>query len=229
MYQLSNVSKTYRTARGQVTALDNVSLTIEKGEWLVVKGATGGGKSTLLSILGALECPTKGAVQWAGPGGSLRMDTASERRLAALRARRIGFVFQSFNLIPTLSALDNVVAGLRPVGLHGRTARTKAMDALTGVGLADRAQHLPGTMSGGQQQRVAIARALAKEPEVLLADEPTGNLDEDTRDEITGVLRAAWRRGVTVVMVTHDGHLADTAERVVMIERGEVLQPAPAR
>ncbi|WP_438353822.1 ABC transporter ATP-binding protein [Microbacterium sp. CJ88] len=223
MYQLENVTKVYRGPRGPVTALDDVSLTVEDGEWVAVTGPTGGGKSTLLQLLGALDRPASGTVRFGSGDTTAQLDRLPERALTSLRARRIGFVFQSFNLIPTLSALDNVVAALRPLGVGGGAARERAAAALDAVGLGDRADHVPGMLSGGQQQRVAVARALVKDPDVLLADEPTGNLDERMRDEIVSLFASVWAdRGVTVVMVTHDSRLARRAGRTVHLADGRL-------
>ncbi|MEV6108793.1 ABC transporter ATP-binding protein [Streptomyces sp. NPDC051940] len=219
MYRLSGVTKTYRRGKQTVNALDGVDLTIEKGDKLVVQGPTGGGKSTLLQMLGALDKPTSGAVELDGTD----LAKLSEAKLTKVRASTIGFVFQSWNLIPTLNAQENVEAALVPLGVKARDRRRRAAEALDSVGLGERLTHLPGELSGGQQQRVAIARAIVKEPTVLLADEPTGNLDEDMRDEIMGVLESLWReRGLTFVMVTHDSSIARKAPRLATIRKGQI-------
>ncbi len=224
MYELHNVTKTYRTPRGTINALDDVDLSIADGEWVAVQGPTGGGKSTLLQLLGALDKPSLGSIDFGSAGRAERIDALGEHALTALRARRIGFVFQSYNLIPTLTALDNVVAGLRPIGVRGARAREHAAAALESVGLGARLHHTPSTLSGGQQQRVAIARALVKDPEVLLADEPTGNLDERMRDDIVSLFESVWsERGVTIVMVTHDSDVAERAGRVLQLDGGRIL------
>ncbi len=218
MYKLTEVTKVYR-GRGtqRVTALAGVSLTIGDGEWLAVQGPTGHGKTTLLQLLGGLDRPTSGSVEFNGRDlAGLR-----EGEIAAVRARSFGFVFQTFNLIPTLSAAENVEAALVPLGLPAARRRERARAAVAGVGLRDRLDHLPSELSGGQQQRVAIARALAKEPSVLLADEPTGNLDEDTRDEIISLLQGLWaERGLTLVLVTHDSQVARRAQRIAVLRQG---------
>ncbi|MFZ3499953.1 ABC transporter ATP-binding protein [Streptomyces sp. 5.8] len=199
-------------------ALAGVDLTIEDGGRLVIQGPTGGGKSTLLQMLGALDRPTAGQIALDG----LDLATVSESRLTRVRAESIGFVFQSFNLIPTLTAQENVETALVPLGLKARERRDRAAEALDSVGLGERMGHLPGGMSGGQQQRVAIARALVKRPKVLLADEPTGNLDESMRDEVMELLEGLWKEhGLTFVMVTHDSALAKRAPRVATIRRGK--------
>ncbi|MFI8002135.1 ABC transporter ATP-binding protein [Streptomyces sp. NPDC086010] len=219
MYQLKGVTKRYMRGRNPVDALAGVDLTIEDGGRLVIQGPTGGGKSTLLQMLGGLDRPTAGTVELDG------VDLASlpESRLTKVRAESIGFVFQSFNLIPTLTAQENVETALVPLGLGAKARRERAAEALESVGLGDRPGHLPGEMSGGQQQRVAIARALVKRPKVLLADEPTGNLDESMRDEIMELLDGLWKEhGLTFVMVTHDSSLARKAPRVATIRKGRV-------
>ncbi|MGP3966995.1 ABC transporter ATP-binding protein [Streptomyces sp. 6N223] len=219
MYELTDVTKNYRRGRATVTALDGVSLTVPTGSRLVIQGPTGGGKSTLLQLLGGLDRSTRGSVRLDGTD----MSGLSEAKLTRLRAERIGFVFQGFHLIPTLSAQENVETALVPLGLRGAERRRRAAEALASVGLAERADHLPSELSGGQQQRVAIARALAKRPSVLLADEPTGNLDESTRDEVMEVLEKQWRQlELTFVLVTHDSTIARRAERVARIARGRI-------
>src|ERR1039457_4341619 len=184
MYQLTGVTRDYQKGRQTVHALNGVDLVIEDGDWLAIQGPTGHGKSTLLQILGALDRPTSGTVQFGGQDRA----RLRESQLTQVRAASIGFIFQSFNLIPTLSAQENVETALVPLGVGAKERRARALAALESVGLGDQARHLPSELSGGQQQRVAIARALVKEPKVLLADEPTGNLDEDTRDEIISLL-----------------------------------------
>ena len=210
MYTLENVSKTYTQSKRHGHRAADVSLTIAAGQLVAIQGPTGGGKSTLLQMLGALDRPTSGRVSL----GEAELSHLPDRKLGGIRAKEIGFVFQGFNLIPTLTAQENVETALAPLGVPGEERRRRALDALESVGLGDRAGHVPGELSGGQQQRVAIARALVKEPDVLLADEPTGNLDEETRDEIMDLLEGLWRdRGLTLVVVTHDSasHAAPSA------------------
>src|ERR1039457_5356810 len=212
MYKLTGVTKNYQKGRGTVQALRGVDLVIEDGEWLAIQGRTGHGKSTLLMILGALDQPTSGIVEFDGQD----LAELRETQLTAVRAASIGFIFQTFNLIPTLSAQENVEIALAPRRTTPPQRRTLASQALAVVGLADRSRHLPSELSGGQQQRVAIARALVKGPKVLLADEPTGNLDEGTRDDIIALLESLWRdRGLTMVMVTHDSAVARRAAAAV--------------
>ncbi len=219
MYELIDVSKHFSAHGRVVAALEDVNLTIDRGEFLAVRGPTGQGKTTLLTLLGALDRPTSGAVIFQ----DRNLATLREVELTELRAKSFGFIFQTFNLIPTLNAHENVQAALVPLGISPRDRRRRAAEALEAVGLSARATHLPTELSGGQQQRVAIARALVKEPEVLLADEPTGNLDEDTRSEIIGLMTNLWReRGLTLVVVTHDSTVARQATRVVHIRDGRV-------
>ncbi|MET9555368.1 ABC transporter ATP-binding protein [Streptomyces sp. NPDC006645] len=219
MYELSGVTKRYRRGKETVDALAGVDLTIGQGDRLVIKGPTGGGKSTLLQMLGGLDRPTAGSVLLDGTD----LARLGEAKLTAVRGRSIGFVFQSFNLIPTLSALENVETALVPLGTKAPERRERAAEALRSVGLGERMGHVPSEMSGGQQQRVAIARALVKQPKVLLADEPTGNLDESMRDEIMELLEGLWKEhGLTFVMVTHDSAIARRATRLATIRRGKL-------
>ncbi|HEY7222745.1 MAG TPA: ABC transporter ATP-binding protein [Micromonosporaceae bacterium] len=224
MYELTGVTKRYQTKRGPVTALAGVDLSLADGELLAIQGPTGHGKSTLLQMLGGLDRPSVGKVIFDGDD----LATMSESRVAQLRARSFGFIFQTFNLVPTLTAAENVEAALVPLRIPAAERRERAREALAEVNLADRLHHLPSELSGGQQQRVAIARALVKQPKVILADEPTGNLDEDTRDEIIGMIETLWReRGLTVIMVTHDSSVARRAQRVAVISKGKLkIRPA---
>ncbi len=219
MYDLTDVTKIYRRGDATVRALDGATMRIDEGEFLAIQGPTGHGKSTLLQLLGGLDRPTSGTVSYEGRA----LDELSEDDLAALRAQAFGFVFQSFNLIPTMNARENVETALVPLGVGSDERRRRAMAALEALGLGGRADHLPGELSGGEQQRVAIARALVKDPRVILADEPTGNLDEGTRDEIIALLERLWLdRGVTLVVVTHDGQVAVRARRHARIEDGKL-------
>ncbi|MFF6915985.1 ATP-binding cassette domain-containing protein [Streptomyces sp. NPDC012466] len=215
MYELRAVTKHYTRSKDTVPALDGIDLTIPDGDRLVIQGPTGGGKSTLLQMLGGLDRPTSGQVVLDGTD----LAALPEARLTRVRSESIGFVFQSFNLIPTLSAQENVETALVPLGVKPKQRREQAAEALKSVGLGERLAHLPG----GQQQRVAIARALVKQPKVLLADEPTGNLDESTRDEIMDVLERMWKElGLTFVMVTHDSAIAQKAPRLATIRKGRI-------
>jgi putative ABC transport system ATP-binding protein len=219
MYTLSGVTKTYPRRGSTVVAVQDVDLSIADGEWLAIQGRTGSGKTTLLQLLGAMHRPDRGIVSLSGRD----LTSLPEGELTRVRAAEIGFVFQTFNLIPTLSAAENVEAALVPLRLPDAELRARAAGALGSVGLANRAHHLPSELSGGQQQRVGIARALAKQPKVLLADEPTGNLDVDTRDEIMSLLETLWReRGLTLVLVTHDSAIAGRAQRVATMNDGHL-------
>ncbi len=224
MYELSGVTKVYAKGRTTVHALQGVDLAIENGDWLAIQGPTGHGKSTLLQILGGLDRPTSGSVRLTGRD----LATLNEKQLTKVRATSIGFIFQTFNLIPTLTAQENVETALVPLAVNPGERKERASQALAEVGLRDRTRHLPSELSGGQQQRVAIARALVKRPAVLLADEPTGNLDEGTRDEIMALLGQLWlERGLTMVMVTHDTSVAKRAQRIGLMREGKLtVRPA---
>jgi putative ABC transport system ATP-binding protein len=221
MYELKDVTKAYKTKRGEVFAIDDIDLEIKAGEMISVQGPTGGGKSTLLQLLGALDKPSEGVITFDGQ----LLSKAGDAKLATIRAERIGFVFQNYNLIPTLTALENVEMALVPLGTKSQERRAKAISALESVGLGERLDHLPSELSGGQQQRVAIARAIVKDPAVLLADEPTGNLDESTRDEIVSLLEKLWKeKGITLIIVTHDTQVAKRAQRHLTIKDGKVSE-----
>jgi len=217
VYELRGVTKSYGSSSTQVDAVRDVDLRIEAGEFVAIAGPSGSGKTTLLQLLGALDRPTRGEILFEGRDlASLR-----ESELTQLRLRTIGFVFQQFNLIPTVSAAENVELALAPTRIPQDVRVRRVANLLASVGLGDRGHHLPSQLSGGEQQRVAIARALANEPDVLLADEPTGNLDTVTGEEIIGVLRELNRsRGQTVVLITHDPEIAAAASRVVRMHDG---------
>jgi putative ABC transport system ATP-binding protein len=222
MYKLTGVKKDYQKGREVVHALQGVDLTIDDGEWLAIQGPTGHGKSTLLQMLGGLDRPTSGSVQF-GNGSGEDLAQLRESQVTKLRAEAIGFIFQTFNLVPTLTAQENVEVALVPLHVHADERRRRAAAALADLGLADRVNHLPSELSGGQQQRVAIARALVKEPRVLLADEPTGNLDEGTRDDIMALLEKLWRdHQLTMVVVTHDSTVARRAQRLGVMKNGRI-------
>jgi putative ABC transport system ATP-binding protein len=219
MDKLTNVRKDYPKGRSVVHALAGVDAVIEDGEWLAIQGPTGHGKSTLLQVLGGLDRPTSGIVEFDGQN----LAELRESEVTRVRATSIGFIFQTFNLIPTLNAQENVEVALVPLGVGSAERRARSAAALANVGLEERARHLPGELSGGQQQRVAIARALVKEPKVVLADEPTGNLDEGTRDDIMGLLEKLWReRGITLIVVTHDSTVARRAQRIGIMRKGRL-------
>jgi putative ABC transport system ATP-binding protein len=221
LYAVSGVAKVFQRGPTIVRALDEVDLEIEAGEFLALEGPSGSGKTTLLQILGALDRPSSGTVTFEGRDLAQLPDS----QLATLRLRSFGFVFQQFNLIPTLTAVENVEVKLAPVG----GTRERALELLDEVGLAHRADHLPAHMSGGEQQRVAIARALSVEPRVVLADEPTGNLDSATGGEIIELLaNLAAEHGSTVIVATHDASLASRAPHRVRMRDGKITQPALA-
>ncbi len=222
MIELQNISKVYRAGNIEVAALRSVTLSIEKGTMVAIMGTSGSGKSTLMNILGCLDVPTSGKYVLDGEDvGSLGDD-----RLAEIRNRKIGFVFQTYNLLPRLSALANVELPL--LYGNGRNRRRRALDALERVGLADRVRHRPTELSGGQQQRVGIARALVKEPALLLADEPTGNLDTRSSEDIIGILNTLNReQGLTVVIITHEPDVAAATRRVISLRDGMVIDDRP--
>jgi putative ABC transport system ATP-binding protein len=222
LYSLDGVAKFFQRGPTTVRALDGVDLEIEAGEFVTLEGPSGSGKTTLLQLLGALDRPSAGRVLFEGSD----LATLADRELAGLRLRSFGFVFQQFNLIPTLTAVENVEAKLAPTGVRNPDLRDRALALLDEVGLAGRAIHLPAHMSGGEQQRVAIARALSVEPRVVLADEPTGNLDSTTGGEIIDLLaNMAAVHGATVIVATHDVGLAERAPRRISMRDGRLSVP----
>jgi putative ABC transport system ATP-binding protein len=220
--ELTNVDKTYRAGSLEVHAIRDVSLVIERGEFIAIAGPSGSGKSTLMHIIGCLDVPTAGTYLLAGQD----VGVMSEDALAEVRNRRIGFVFQQFNLLPSMSAWRNVELPLAYSGVPRAERRARAMTALEQVGLSDRVEHRPGELSGGQQQRVAVARALVTEPALILADEPTGNLDSTSTFEMLALLHDLHATGRTIVLITHDHDVADAAGRVVTIFDGAVASDA---
>ncbi len=234
LVQLDDVTKTYRMGEVDVHALRGVTLSIADGEFIAIMGASGSGKSTLMNVIGCLDRPTGGSYRLAGEEVS-RLDRDA---LAAMRNRTLGFVFQSFNLLSRTSALENVELPLVYAGLAARERHARATEALARVGLGDRVHHHPNQLSGGQQQRVAIARAIVTHPRLLLADEPTGNLDTHTSVEVMALLQELGRDGITVVLVTHEADVAEYASRLVVLRDGLVksderrmartARPAPA-
>jgi len=219
LIELTDVTKVYRTGDVEVRALAGVSLTIDEGEFVAVMGSSGSGKSTLMNILGCLDRPTCGRYLLAGREVS-RMD---RDELAEVRNQVLGFVFQSFNLLARTSALENVELPMIYAGVRSRERRERASVALERVGLGDRGHHTPQQLSGGQQQRVAIARALVGRPKVILADEPTGNLDSKTSVEVMALFQELGASGITVVLVTHETDIAEFASRVVVVKDGLIL------
>jgi putative ABC transport system ATP-binding protein len=217
---MDGITKAYRTGKVRVEALRGVDLEVHRGEFVAVIGPSGSGKSTLLNLLGCLDTPTSGAYHLAGEAVS----GLTKDQLADVRNRRVGFVFQSFNLLPQLTALENVELPMLFGGVARRERQRRAEEHLVRVGLGDRLDHRPTELSGGQMQRVAIARALAMEPDLLLADEPTGNLDTGSGSDVMGLLEELWHQGRTLVVVTHDQALARRAGRVVEIRDGRVVR-----
>ncbi|MEX2263153.1 MAG: ABC transporter ATP-binding protein [Bryobacteraceae bacterium] len=216
--ELEDVTKKYPgTGAGPVMALDRIGFTIERGEWVAIMGPSGSGKTTLLNLLGCLDQATSGKVRIAG------VDTAtlSRSELARFRAETVGFIFQQFHLIPHLTAIENVMLAQY---FHSTTDQMEAVKALNQVGLGDRERHLPGQLSGGEQQRVAIARALVNDPKLILADEPTGNLDEANAGIVLGLLQQLHADGRTILVVTHDEHAGSHAKRRIFLEHGRLAK-----
>jgi putative ABC transport system ATP-binding protein len=223
--QLQDIHKTYHTGEVDVQAVRGVSLEVSKGEFVALMGASGSGKSTMMNIIGCLDRPTKGKYLLDG----IDVSQLSRDELADIRNQKIGFVFQGFNLLARTSALENVELPMLYTRqrLAGRSQRERALKALDTVGLADRADHKPNQLSGGQQQRVAIARALSNQPALLLADEPTGNLDTRTSADIMGVFQKLNDQGMTIVMVTHELDVAQYTKRMVVMRDGQVVSDMP--
>jgi putative ABC transport system ATP-binding protein len=213
-----SLAKTYDTGEATVDALRGVDLMIERGEFVAIMGASGCGKSTLLNLLAGLDRPTTGEVWLDGE----RIDRLSETELARVRRARVGFVFQFFNLVPTLSVVENVELPLLLVGRRRKDARRSADGLLSSLGIGDKHGAAPAQLSGGQQQRVALARALANAPDIVLGDEPTGNLDSAATREVLGLLRGARDRGQTLLLATHDARVAAAADRVITLRDGRV-------
>ena len=217
MIRLENIGKIYHMGTVDVEVLKGVSLNIDKGEFVSIMGASGSGKSTLMNIIGCLDVPTSGRYTLSGENVGM----LSDDRLADIRSNTIGFVFQTYNLLSRQTALENVQLPLMYTKTRNR--RDKALEALERVGLSDRVRHRPTEMSGGQQQRVGIARALVKDPDILLADEPTGNLDTHSSEEILGIIRRLNQEGITVIVVTHDPDIAAFTKRTITLRDGQVV------
>jgi putative ABC transport system ATP-binding protein len=222
LIQFEHVTKIYRMGDVTVTALQDVSLTINEAEFVAIMGASGSGKSTLMNIVGCMDVPTSGRYLLGGhPVSNLDRNT-----LAEVRNRMLGFVFQSFNLLPRTSALENVELPMLYAGVHAAERRSRATAALTRVGLGERIHHRSNQLSGGQQQRVALARAMVMNPRVILADEPTGNLDSRTSEEVMTLFQELSRSGITIVLVTHESDIADYAARRIVLRDGHILSDA---
>ncbi|MGO9955981.1 MAG: ABC transporter ATP-binding protein [Solirubrobacteraceae bacterium] len=218
-----DVYKTYQVGEIAVHALRGVSATIQRGEYVAIMGSSGSGKSTLMNILGCLDAPSRGSYHLNG----LDVSAADDDELADIRNREIGFIFQSFNLIPRTRAINNVELPLSYAGLGRADRRRRSLRALQEVGLSARVDHLPSELSGGQQQRVAIARALVTNPAIILADEPTGNLDTASTKEIMAIFDRLSDEGRTLILITHEQHVAFHAERVIEVSDGQIVSDAP--
>lgn len=218
--ELKNVWKEYQMGPVRVPALKGVDLAVHKGEFLAITGPSGSGKSTMVNLVGCLDTPTRGTISL----GGRNIATMHESERAQLRGKLIGFVFQQFNLLPTLTAVQNVMLPLELQDEDSAGAEKKAVKLLESLGLGERLHHLPTQLSGGQQQRVAVARALVCEPEVLLADEPTGNLDSHAGQDVLSLLKKFWKDGKTVVMITHEPEFAALAQTQIVLRDGEIVK-----
>ncbi|EOD01410.1 ABC transporter ATP-binding protein [Caldisalinibacter kiritimatiensis] len=219
MIKIENLNKTYKTGSVEVHALKDVSLDIKKNEFVSIMGPSGSGKSTFMNIVGCLDRPTTGKYMLDG----IDIEKLSEKELAAIRNKKIGFVFQSFNLLSRTSAIKNVELPMLYAGIHAKDRRKRALEALEKVGLGDRIHHKPNELSGGQKQRVAIARALVNNPAIILADEPTGNLDTKSGEEIMSIFQSLNEEGVTIVLVTHEPDIAKHSKRIITFRDGRLI------
>ena len=220
MIDVNNMTKVYGKGEIAIKALNNVSFDVKPGEFVAIMGPSGSGKSTLMNMLGCLDTPTEGEYYLDGT----LVSQLTEKELARIRNKRIGFIFQTYNLLPRLTAAKNVIQPMIYRGTPRKERLKRAKKALTSVGLADRVDHKPSELSGGQRQRVAIARALVNEPQIILADEPTGNLDTESEEDILDILLDLNENGITIVMVTHDYNVAQYAHRIVHFRDGEIIR-----
>lgn len=219
LIEIRDIYKIYNPGENEVRALDGIDLTVEHGEFLAIVGQSGSGKSTLMNMLGLLDIPTSGTYTLDG----VDVANMTDDELSEIRNKEIGFIFQGFNLIPSLTAVENVELPLVYRGMKKGERNKLALDALERVGLSHRLDHLPKQMSGGQQQRVAIARAVAARPPIILADEPTGNLDSHSGVEVMKILHELHEEGRTVILITHDNDIANEAQRVIRIQDGQII------
>jgi putative ABC transport system ATP-binding protein len=218
MIQMNKIRKTYGAGPARVEALNNISLEIKDNEFVGLIGPSGSGKSTLMNIIGCLDVPTSGEYFFEGQS----VEKLNHNRLAEIRNEKIGFIFQNFNLLPYATAFENVELPMILKGIRTRVRKARVMELLDRVGLAGRAHHKPNELSGGEMQRVAIARALTNNPSLILADEPTGNLDTKSGDEILGIFEALWKQGHTLVVITHNVHISARAQRVMKLIDGKL-------
>ncbi len=220
LIEIEDMSKIYNPGENEVRALDNVSLRIDTGEFVAIVGQSGSGKSTLMNMIGCLDTPTKGKYKLAGK----EVEKLKDDDLSVIRNQEIGFIFQGFNLIANLDAIGNVELPLIYRGIGKKQRRVLAVESLEKVGLKERMKHRPAELSGGQQQRVAVARAIAAKPSIILADEPTGNLDSSSTEEVIQILRQLHKEGSTIIMITHAKELAKIADRMVVLKDGQIVE-----
>ncbi|NVP17715.1 ABC transporter ATP-binding protein [Candidatus Gracilibacteria bacterium] len=220
MINLKNIKKSYNLGKNNsIDILKNINLEIKSGEFVAIVGPSGSGKSTLMNIIGMLDTPSSGEYYFS----SERVDKLKDSKLSQIRSRKIGFIFQNYSLLPRMSALEQVILPLTYQGLSGKDSKNKAIEYLEKVGLGDKLKNKPNELSGGQSQRVAIARALVINPDLILADEPTGALDSKTGEEILNILREINKAGKTIIIITHDNHIASHANRIIKIKDGEIV------